>query len=176
MGPVRWIGAESLGVPGQRTFRLLAYSNAMSAHLWLEKEQLQALAEAVARMLQQIDSEKGLDFRKEPSPGASPKPADFPSAPDIDIQVGSLGLRYDSARDLIALEASERDAEEDTPPAFRCLTTRQQMESLQINSLEVVTSGRPRCPLCNAPLSYAGMPHFCPPTNGHQKLVEETQE
>ena len=49
MGRVKWIGAEALGVPGQRTFRLLAYTEAMSAQLWLEKEQLQALAEAVAR-------------------------------------------------------------------------------------------------------------------------------
>jgi uncharacterized repeat protein (TIGR03847 family) len=176
MGRVKWIGAEALGVPGQRTFRLLAFSDAMAAQLWLEKEQLQALAEAVARMLLQIDSEKGMDFRREPTASAAPKPPEFPAAPDIDFQVGSLGLRYDAQRDLIALEASERDAEEGTPPAFRCLTTRRQMESLQVNSLDVVSSGRPRCPLCGTPLSYAGMPHFCPPTNGHQKLVEETQE
>src|SRR3954452_8917796 len=141
MGRVKWIGAEALGVPGQRTFRLLAFSDAMAAQLWLEKEQLQALAEAVARMLLQIDSEKGMDFRREPSASADPKPSEFPAAPDIDIQVGSLGLRYDAQRDLIALEASERDAEDGTPPAFRCLTTRSQMESLQVNSLEVVSSG-----------------------------------
>ena len=44
MGRVDWIGAEALGLPGQRTFRLLVLSESMSAQLWLEKQQLQALA------------------------------------------------------------------------------------------------------------------------------------
>jgi len=176
MGRVKWIGAEALGLPGQRTFRLLAYSDAMSAQLWLEKEQLQALAEAVARMIAQIDSEKaeqGLSLRHSSTPEVAPKPADFPTEPEIDLRVVSLGLRYDSERDLIALEASESEAEDNAPPTFRCLTTREQMEALQANSLEVVSAGRPRCPLCGTPLSEPGMPHFCPPTNGHQRLAEE---
>ena len=177
MRRVKWIGAEALGVPGQRTFRLLAYSDAMSAQLWLEKELLQALTEYIARMLLQIDQEKGVDLRREAAPGAESKPADFPTAPDLDFQVVKFGLRYDPEQDLIALEAFDRDTEEeDAPPTFRCLTTRRQMESLQMNSLEVIAAGRPRCPLCGAPLDYAGMPHFCPPTNGHQKLVEEGED
>src|SRR5450756_83310 len=51
MGRVDWIGAESVGVPGQRTFRLLANNSTMSAQLWLEKEELDALTKAIARML-----------------------------------------------------------------------------------------------------------------------------
>ena len=96
-----------------------------------------------------------------------------PASPEIEFHVGALGLRYDPQLDLIALEAYERDIPDDSPPTFRCLTTPQQMEALQTNSLEVVSAGRPRCPLCGAPLSEAGMPHFCPPTNGHQRLEEE---
>jgi uncharacterized repeat protein (TIGR03847 family) len=178
LGRVSWIGAESVGLPGQRTFRLMMMSDRASAQLWLEKEQLQALAEAIARMLLEIDTEAGQDFRPPvPSEQAggeiNPKPAEFPAHPDIDFQVVALGLRYDPARDVIALDAFEQEAAEDAPATVRCLITRRQIERLQSNSLDVVSAGRPRCPLCHMPLPEAGIPHFCPPTNGHQKLEDE---
>ena len=50
------------------------------------------------------------------------------------------------------------------------------MLALQSNALEVVAAGRPRCPLCHTPLSAPGMPHFCPPTNGHQKLAVDDED
>jgi uncharacterized repeat protein (TIGR03847 family) len=175
MGRAHWIGVEALGMPGQRTFRLLAYSDTLSAQMWLEKEQLQMLAQAIARMLAEIDMERGLeqpfDLKKtEPAP-AIPKPPDFPAEPDVDIRVTKLGLLYDPDRDLIAVEAYDAESEEE-PPTLRCLTTRDQMEALQTNTLEVIMAGRPRCPFCGTPLSTQGMPHFCPPMNGHQKLDE----
>jgi uncharacterized repeat protein (TIGR03847 family) len=174
MGRVDWIGSEAIGVPGQRTFRLLVQTAESSAQLWLEKEQLQALAEAVARMLLEIDTERGTE-RSSPQAGVpSPKPLGFPANPDIEMRIGKLGLRYDPQRDLIALEAFDLEApEEEETPTLRCLVTRQQMEALQANSIEVVSAGRPRCPFCGTPLSQPGMPHFCPPTNGHQKLTSD---
>src|SRR5436309_915394 len=107
MDRVEWIGAESVGVPGQRTFRLMAMTADSSAQLWLEKEQLQALAEAIARMLLEIDAEKGGDIHLSRSTGPNPKPPNFPASPEIEFHVGALGLRYDPQLDLIALEAYE---------------------------------------------------------------------
>ncbi len=173
MGRVDWIGAEAVGVPGQRTFRLLVLSEANSAQLWLEKEQLQALAEAIARLLLEIDAGRSEDFLTGASPNSNPKPPNFPAQPETEIYIGSLGLRYDPQRDLIALEAVERESPDEDSPTFRCLATRKQMEALQANSLEVISGGRPLCPLCGTPLPAAGMPHFCPPTNGHQKLTPD---
>ncbi len=172
LGNVSWIGAEALGVPGQRTFRVLALSNTLSAHLWLEKEQLQALADAIGRMLVEIDSSQGLAIPSRVEPVSNPRPPDFPAIPDVELHVVALGLRYDPDYDLIALEAYEHDTDEenDEPPTLRCLGSRAQMEALQLNALEVVAAGRPRCPFCGTPLSQAGLPHFCPPMNGHQKL------
>jgi uncharacterized repeat protein (TIGR03847 family) len=176
MGRVDWIGAESVGVPGQRTFHVLARSKTLSAELWMEKEQLQALAEAVARMSLEIDTERGFDVPRRDISADNPKPPDFPANPDISVQVGALSLSYDSERDVIAIEATSRDEEEeDAPPTFRCITTREQLQVLQANALDVLAAGRPRCPLCGAPLPAAGTPHFCPPTNGHQKLTTEDE-
>jgi uncharacterized repeat protein (TIGR03847 family) len=172
MGRIDWIGSESVGVPGQRTFRLAVYNRTMSAHLWLEKEELQALTQAIAQMLLEINTERGLQIPMRDQSADNPKPASFPATPDYDLKIGSLGLKYDSSRELIAIEANSREDEEDAAPRFRCLTTREQLEKLQVNTLDVLSAGRPRCPLCGTPLPNAGVPHFCPPTNGHQKLSE----
>ena len=66
MGRIDWIGAEAIGVPGQRTFRVLVQSQAGAAQLWMEKEQLQQLAEAIARMVVEIDTERGSEVRNTP--------------------------------------------------------------------------------------------------------------
>src|SRR6266576_2101153 len=116
MGRVDWIGTESVGLPGQRTFRLMALTEESSAQLWLEKEQLQALAEAIARMLLEIDAERGGGLHSASSGNSNAKPPNFPPRPEIEFQVGALGLRYDPQRDLIALEAFERDTPDESPP------------------------------------------------------------
>jgi uncharacterized repeat protein (TIGR03847 family) len=179
MGKADWIGVEALGLPGQRTFRVLAQTQDQTAQLWIEKEQLQALAEALARMLAEIDAEKGVNLnpKEQPAPApAIPKPDNFPETTDIEVMVGALGLRYDPQRELVALEAYDRDGTENDPPSFRCLADRTQVESLYSGCVNVVSSGRPRCPFCGAPLSSQGLPHFCPPTNGHQKLTDADVE
>lgn len=175
VGKVSWIGTEALGLPGQRTFRVLAQGKSLTAHLWLEKQQLQALADAIGRMLVEIDTTQGLAIPSRTEPVSNPKPPDFPAVPDVEIHVVALGLRYDPDDDLIALEAYEQETDEDSdePPTLRCLAGRAQMQALQLNAIEVVSAGRPRCPFCGTPLSQAGLPHFCPPMNGHQKLASE---
>jgi uncharacterized repeat protein (TIGR03847 family) len=176
MGRAEWLGIEALGLPGQRTFRLLVAAQQAYAQLWIEKEQLQALAEALARMLAEIDAEqgRGLSSKREEQPAPSlPKPPNFPESPNIEVQVGALGLRYDPQRELIALEAYDRDGSENEPPTVRCLADRKQIEALHQSCMEVIAAGRPRCPFCGTPLASPGIPHFCPASNGHQKLAEE---
>ena len=41
---------------------------------------------------------------------------------------------------------------------------------------EVVTAGRPRCPLCAQPLEEPGAEHFCPRTNGHSEELALPEE
>src|SRR6266540_5903396 len=103
LGRADWIGAEALGVPGQRTFRLLVSAGGQSAQLWLERQQLEALIDAIARMLAEIDMERGQIMRPATEPAPNIKPADFPPSPEIEVQVGPLGLRYDPQQDIIAI-------------------------------------------------------------------------
>ena len=44
LGPVWLLGADAVGQPGQRRFRLFVQSARGSAILWMEKEQLNSLS------------------------------------------------------------------------------------------------------------------------------------
>ena len=66
------------------------------------------------------------------------------------------------------LEGSGSEEEEPTQPAtFACRATREQLRALGRNIAEVVSAGRPRCPLCGEPMESADKPHGCVRANGH---------
>ncbi|HUS15539.1 MAG TPA: DUF3090 family protein [Chloroflexia bacterium] len=168
LGPILGLSAESVGVPGQRTFRIHAHSARGAARLWLEKEQLQALAIAIEEFLSELPNPR----RPLPGTGGS---LPFPPQATIEFTIGRLALGYDSDEDLVSLlvrELSENEEEEpETGQALRCQASREQMQALSRQALEVVASGRPRCPLCNTPLT--GPTHWCPRSNGHAPLPSE---
>ena len=123
MGRADWIGAELVGVPGQRTFRLLVKNRTMSAELWLEKERAVRAYQAIARMLLEIDTQRGFQIPQREATMENPKPSDFPGSPDFDMQIGSLSLAYDVARELVVLEANARGAEDSDESAGFCCQT-----------------------------------------------------
>lgn len=163
-GAVTAITAEAIGQPGNRTFRLLLRNEGASACLWLEKEQLQALALAGHELLAQVGGESEA-AEQVAITGSKPGRA------DIEFKVSQLGLGYDPAGTVFMLIAHEADADPEGPPMLRCLLTRSQLGALAQQAQEVCASGRPRCVLCGQPLEPA--PHLCPPSNGHGVLATE---
>ena len=102
-GRVSRLEAEAIGEPGQRTFRLRVSSGEHTASLWLEKEQLQALALALMRLLVQMGQPEYI-----PAAGTAPKPlSPFPEQPSLDLKVGRLGLGLDQTEGNIVLFAYE---------------------------------------------------------------------
>jgi uncharacterized repeat protein (TIGR03847 family) len=166
LGPVLGLEAESVGVPGQRTFRLQAHSARGSARLWLEKEQLQALAVAIEEFLSELPRARGSAAQ----PGGS---LPFPRTITVEFTIGRLALGYDADEDLISLIVREltEDEDQESGQALRCQASRDQMQALSRQALEVVSAGRPRCPLCNTPLN--GPTHWCPRSNGQAPLPTE---
>jgi uncharacterized repeat protein (TIGR03847 family) len=167
LGPVLGLQAESVGVPGQRTFRLHAHSSTGAARLWLEKEQLQALAVAIEEFLSELPKPRHFN-----TGGGGSLP--FPPMPTIEFSIGRLALGFDPDTDLISLiirELTDDPEDEDGGRQLRCQATREQMQTLSRQALDVVSQGRPRCPLCNTPLT--GPTHWCPRSNGHAPLPTE---
>jgi len=162
--------AEAIGEPGQRTFRLRISSDQRTASLWLEKEQLQALALALMRLLVQMGQPEYI-----PAAGAVANPlSPFPEQPSLDLKVGRLGLGLDQADSSIVffayeVEESEEEPEQSEPESeavLACRAAPAQCRDLVAMIEGIIATGRPLCRLCLAPIDPEG--HVCARSNGHR--------
>lgn len=163
------IDAESFGEPGKRTFRVRVKHDTETASLWVEKQQLAALGEAIPRLLDEL---KTPDQHSGQSVG---RIGYFPDEPSIEFKVGRLALGYSTDEDRLvlmvhALPPADEDVEDDeeSSSTFMCRFTREQARRLSEACEKAVEGGRPICVVCHRPIDPDG--HFCPRSNGHQKL------
>jgi uncharacterized repeat protein (TIGR03847 family) len=186
LGPVEKVGAEAIGQPGQRRFRLFAVVRDISIALWMEKEQLNNLSIALDRILAQLT--EGRILRTEAQASAQPPPegapANFPAKPNYEFQVGQLRISYDDRRNLLVLTSVPLEIvmepgqepqvilREEDSLSFRF--TLHQAQHLSSSITILVSSGRPVCPLCGTPLD--GGPHACAKQNGHRELVQVLED
>ncbi|MDX3075106.1 DUF3090 domain-containing protein [Streptomyces sp. NPDC088354] len=184
--PDRFV-AGTVGQPGQRTFFLQASAAGRTTSVALEKTQVEALAERIDELLDEVVRRTG---------GAAPVPAVAPSeladnaplqAPvEEEFRVGTMALAWDGAEERMILEAQalveiEADDDEDLeaaeemllqddengPPLLRVRLTGAQARTFAKRALDVVAAGRPPCPLCSLPLDPEG--HVCPRQNGYRR-------
>ena len=155
------IDPEAIGEPGDRRFRIRVIARLESASLWLEKEQMAALALALRRLLEQT---KSTEEPVEPEPPAS---GSFPEMPDVDFRPSRLGMGHDDQATSISIFAYEADASEDDDetPTFSCQVSRGQARAFARRAEEIVNAGRPVCVLCGTSIDERG--HKCLRRNGH---------
>lgn len=166
-GLVDAIDAEAIGSPGQRTFRLRARVGDEYAALWMEKEQLGALGRSFSQILAERSRLRG-----QPA-GTVEEIGNFPQHARVEFQVARMGLDYDPDRERCILLADDPQAgQRGDTPAFRMEISRDQALSVIDLIEDIVSAGRPLCPLCHQPLEEEGQQHFCPSTNGHSKELE----
>jgi uncharacterized repeat protein (TIGR03847 family) len=164
LGVVHALSAESFGEPGQRTFRLYATTDGGTVSIWLEKEQIVALGNAVVGMLENIAGTQAVTPR--------PTHAAAQITGDVSARSGSLSLGFDVAQNAVIFEASDLwDATLDVQ-SIAMLADRDTLEHLEEQIDDIVAGGRPRCSMCGRPLGPG--PHFCPPSNGHSHVLQET--
>lgn len=160
-GPLIHIAAEAIGQPGQRRFRMMAMNeDGESACLWLEKEQLIALGEAIENVLQA----EGFDYQPQPMDDRPQAPV-FPLNATVEIRLAQLSMGLDRESRRIVLIAADGPEDEETITlnmSFEFPLAHELREQITV----VVAAGRPPCPLCTAPMDPAG--HVCVRTNGHQ--------
>ena len=152
---------EAIGEPGHRTFRVRALSKGEAASLWLEKEQLAALALAIRQLLEQTAA-------GDPSGDAEAPPptGDFPEQTQVDFKIARLAIGYDEGNRVVVIFTYAEDAEEeDASPTFACQVTPSQCRAFAERAEEVIRAGRPVCSLCGGPIDREG--HKCLRRNGH---------
>ncbi len=169
LNPVTRITADAVGEPGHRTFYVQARKGQALITLLCEKEQVQALGVAIQQMLDELKTKypKGANFMQL----QMDMTLEEPLAPEY--RIGQMGLGYDEDHDLIVLVARElvpEDTNEEEASVTRFFCSRAQMEALSRHTSDVVSRGRPICPLCQKPID-KDVEHFCPRSNGHADEV-----
>ena len=180
--PDRFI-AGTVGEPGNRTFFLQARDGGRVVSVALEKVQVAALAQRLDELLDELER-RGIEGAEEDDSlvgdtGALDEPINEA------FRVGTLSLGWDTADDLVLVEAREiaegdeddegvateedvevdDDADEDGPDVLRVRFTARAARDFVARAVRVIAAGRPPCPLCGQPLDPQG--HLCPRRNGH---------
>ena len=180
--PDRFV-AGTVGQPGERTFYLQASGGGRLVSVALEKVQVQALAEKVDELLDEVRRRQG-DQSVVPASTSREledvAPLDAPI--EEEFRVGTLALAWDGDSDSVLIEAQsvepagaegEAEAEADiaagtefTGDMLRVRLTPAAARAFARRAQRVVAAGRPPCPLCGNPLDPQG--HICPRQNGHR--------
>jgi len=150
--------AAARGVPGKRTFYLIAGHSDRWVRVWIEKTQLQTLGESIEQLLTGHAASSDAAGQTLLSAG------DPPGEPAAEFQAGRLGLGHDPDRDMIVLLAQAAEEE----PVVQFWATKDQMQALSKRIAEVVAAGRPICVLCGGPIDPGG--HMCVKANGHHRI------
>ena len=149
---------EAIGEPGQRRFRVITGAQGETTIMWMEKQQLDALGQAIDQILLQLE-----DKADEQSRATTDAPFDL--ATHNQFRVGRLEIGFDRERDRILIIAYDIEADEEETPSLAGLFPRDLAKAISEEAAKVVAAGRPRCVLCGTPMD-AG-PHACPQQNGH---------
>lgn len=162
----------TVGSPGARTFYLQARAGRELVSVAVEKEQSAVLADRLDEVLDELMAEDGNPFS---IPAAAPdgladhEPLDQPV--EEQFRVGAMGLGWDPATAQIVIEAfpvldvdGEADAdgvlEVDPPEALVVRIPVGSARAFAKRTREVVSAGRPVCPLCEAPMD-SPSDHVC---------------
>jgi len=160
LGAISRCSAEAIGVPGQRTFRLLLESGAASATIWMEKEHLLQLGTYIQEIVESLSGDT------QAVAGAPPEPEWSGRLVSIDFKIEKLALGHDIASNCFLVVA--HDIEEQDSATVSFWLTMGQGQELSKEALKVCAAGRPPCFLCGQPINPDG--HVCPRANGHSPL------
>jgi uncharacterized repeat protein (TIGR03847 family) len=151
----------TVGPPGQRTFYLQARQGPETVTLKVEKQQVDALATHLERVLADLPP---VEHERHPEVAFLE-----PTGPEW--VVGPLGIAYDEQDDRIVLVVEQlmeeppdqREMAADEPATARFHLDRGQVAGFVERAREVIAGGRPACPLCGLPVDPTG--HACPRNN-----------
>jgi uncharacterized repeat protein (TIGR03847 family) len=174
--PDRFV-AGTVGQPGERTFYLQASSAGRVTSVVLEKLQVSLLAERIDELLDEVlrrTGGRGSVPAAAPASLADDDPLDLPL--NEDFRVGAIALAWDGEDERVVIEAQEEtetpiepltdDVPENGPGVLRVRISPAAARAFSKRAMQIVSQGRPPCPLCGLPLDAEG--HICPRQNGHR--------
>ena len=153
------LSAVAVGSPGKRTFFLAVGGQSDWVRVWLEKQELQALAAAIRQLLSAISEGR---VRAKARAGESPEegPSGFPAA---ELEIDEISLGYDKERATLECVVHPVGPKRENSAALKCSVTLAQLKRFGRQAEKVCAAGRPICALCGGPIDPTG--HFCPASN-----------
>jgi uncharacterized repeat protein (TIGR03847 family) len=179
--PERFV-AGTVGPPGQRTFFLQARSGSRLTSVALEKQQVEALAERIDELLDELMSGNPggtLIPAVAPRDLADTDPLEQPI--DEEFRAGTMTLSWDVAAERLVVEVfpfteaavvspeqRDEDLEEPEPEEiFLVRMTAGHARAFVERARQVLGAGRPDCPFCGEPIDPEG--HLCVRANGFRR-------
>ena len=164
----------TVGEPGRRTFFLQAREGTRVVSVSLEKVQVAALSQRLLELLEELERRGVADAAEIEGEVGDTAALDEPL--NEAFRAGTLTLGWDTADEVVVLEARELTDEEEEdeeadeedeegPDTFRVRFAPAEARRFVARALRVLAAGRPPCPLCGQPLDPQG--HLCPRRNGH---------
>lgn len=158
---VTLLSAVAVGEPGKRTFFVTVGKDGEWVRVWLEKEQLQALALAIqqftAAITEDISDSSPVSEERPTSVGA---PSGFPSA---ELEIDEIALGYEGGKATVNFVVHALGPQRIEGAEVDFSTTIHQIQAFADEALKVCAAGRPRCPICGGPIDPEG--HICPGAN-----------
>jgi uncharacterized repeat protein (TIGR03847 family) len=179
--PERFV-AGTVGPPGERTFFLQARSGARLVSIALEKQQVQALAERIDELLDEVMAS---ELNEAMIPAVAPlglddsEPLEQPI--EEEFRAGTMTLSWDPSDQRIVIEVfpyseaavvSPEQVDEDFEEpehdeVFLVRIPAGIARAFVKRSEQVLEAGRPSCPFCGNPIDPAG--HLCVRANGFRR-------
>lgn len=179
--PERFV-AGTVGPPGQRTFFLQAREGVRLVSVALEKQQVQALAERIDELLDEVMSSGG---NESVIPAVAPLGLDdsdpLEQPIEEEFRAGTMTLSWDPDDERIVIEVFpyseaavvapdqvDEDFEEPEPDeVFLVRLSAAAARAFAKRSEQVIEAGRPSCPFCGNPVDPEG--HLCVRANGFRR-------
>jgi uncharacterized repeat protein (TIGR03847 family) len=179
--PERFV-TGTVGPPGQRTFFLQARSGARVVSVALEKQQVQALAERIDELLDEVMAS---DLNEAMIPAVAPlglddsEPLEQPI--EEEFRAGTMTLSWDPSDQRVVIEVFpfteaavvtpdqvDEDFEEPDPEeVFLVRLPAGPARAFVKRTEQVLDAGRPSCPFCGNPIDPDG--HLCVRANGFRR-------
>ena len=155
------LSAVAMGVPGKRTFFLIMGQKEDWVRVWLEKEQLEALALAIDQFLAPLSQEH---LRFPPEAEETSLSDDVSSGlPSAELGIDQITLGYDHERATLNLLVHVLGPQREELVELYCRASLAQLKKLANQAKSLCAAGRPRCELCGNPIDPTG--HICPKDN-----------
>ncbi len=179
--PERFI-AGTVGPPGQRTFFLQARSGARLVSVSLEKQQVQALAERVDELLDEVMAS---ERSQATIPAVAPLGLDdtdpLEQPIEEEFRAGTMTLSWDPSDERVVIEVfpyseaavitpDQVDEDFEEPEADEVFLVRIPPGTARAfvqRTEQVLEAGRPSCPFCGNPVDPDG--HLCVRANGFRR-------